>query len=363
MTTQADILARLSGEGGESILYLPDLTLWYTHHRSRNTLPQKWGTASLLDIARAMGVPVWYPVRPWRVEAPGMTITTTEQAGERIITSRTPAGTLTARWVLRPDGEWWQTDYPVKSDEDLAAALELVQARTYVIDSSGLEQKLAEVGQDGIAALELPRRPYSDLLHEFLGWSEGLLFLGEAAVEEMLAVLENKLQRLVQELAGLPGRVVFSPDNLDGQFISPAMFRQHLAGSYRLTADTLHQQHKLLLVHIGGPIKRLLAGLAEAGIDGVEGVAGAPQSDLSLAEARALVGPDLALWGGIPQDYLLSTYDPASFEAAVIEAVREASADRRMIVGIADRVPVNADISRLEAIPGLINTIYEAGKP
>ena len=362
MTIQADILARLAGEGGESLLYLPDLTLWYTHHHSRNTLPDKWKTSSLSDIARALGVPVWRPVRPWRVEAPGMTITTTEQAGERVISSETPAGTLTARWVLGPNGEWWQTDYPVKSEADLAAALELVQARTYVIDRTGLERQLAEVGEDGIAAVELPRRPYSDLLHEFLGWSEGLLFLGETAVEDMIAILESKLQRLVQELAGLPGRIVFSPDNLDGQFISPAVFRRHLAGSYRLTADTLHRQHKLLLVHIGGPIKRLLAGLAEAGVDGVEGIAGAPQSDLSLAEARALVGPSLALWGGIPQDYLLDTYDPASFEAAMAQAVSEASAGRRMIIGVADRVPVNADLSRLEAIPGLIQQILSGGE-
>lgn len=362
MNTQVDLLTCLAGGDGENLLYLPDLTLWYTYHRSRNTLPDKWQTVSLSDIARAMGVPIWCPVRPWRVETPGMTITTTEQAGERLVISETPAGTLRSRWVLGPDGEWWQTDYPVKSEADLAAALALVQARTYIIDSAGLEQKLAEVGQDGIVAIELPRRPYSDLLHEFLGWSEGLLFLGETVVEDMVAVLENKLQQLVQELAGLPGQVIFSPDNLDGQFISPAAFRQHLAGSYRLSADTLHRQHKLLLVHIGGPIKRLLAGIAEAGVDGVEGIAGAPQSDLSLAEARSLVGPGLALWGGIAQDVLLDTYDQASFEDAVARAASEASAGCRMIVGVADRVPVNANLSRLEAIPGLIQQILSGGK-
>ena len=39
--------------------------------------------------------------------------------------------------------------------------------------------------------------------------------------------------------------------------------------------------------------------LAEAGVDGVEGIAGPPQSDITLAEARQLAGPGITLWGGI----------------------------------------------------------------
>ena len=42
----------------------------------------------------------------------------------------------------------------------------------------------------------------------------------------------------------------------------------------------------LLRVHIGGPGKRLLPLLADAGVDGVEWIAGAPQSDASIKEAR-----------------------------------------------------------------------------
>lgn len=355
MTVKANILARLSGTSGEGVLYLPDLTLWYHHHHSRGTLPDKWQNSSLPEVARSMGAPIWYPVQPWRLETKGAEVTITEQGRERIIRSETRAGSLTARWVIGPNGEWWQTEYPVKSEADLLAALELVQARTYSPDPAGLEQAAAQVGEDGLVAIEIPRRPYSDLLHEFLGWSEGLLLLNEPPIQEMMTILETKLQQLVQEIALLPGRVVFSPDNLDGQFISPGVFRQHLAGSYRATVDTLGQHDKQLLVHVGGPIKRLLPALAETGIAGVEGIAGPPQSDLSPAEARELVGAELALWGGIPQDFLLAAHEAQSFEMAVRQAAREARADPRLIVGIADRVPIDADLGRLEAIPALVS--------
>ena len=88
--------------------------------------------------------------------------------------------------------------------------------------------------------------------------------------------------------------------------------------------------------------------------DGVEGISGPPQSDASLAEARRLAGPNFTLWGGIPQDALLPDFDYGQFKAVVGQAVREATDDGRAIIGVADRVPVHADIDRLKALPDLI---------
>jgi hypothetical protein len=147
--------------------------------------------------------------------------------------------------------------------------------------------------------------------------------------------------------------LVFSPDNLDGQFISPRFFDQHLAPSYSRSTGMLHDHGKGLLVHVGGPIRSLLAPLAQSGVDGLEGICGPPQSDATLLEARELVGDDLVLWGGLPQGYLQEAYDIGTFEAAVGNVVRQAVEDERLIVGVADRVPVDADIERLLALPSL----------
>ena len=128
-----------------------------------------------------------------------------------------------------------------------------------------------------------------------------------------------------------------------------------MAESYRRTAEATHAQGKRLVVHAGGPVRRLLPLLAQAGVDVVEGVAPPPQSDATLAEARAAAGPDLILWGGIAQDLLLAEHNKAEFEAAVKEAAVQAAQDGRMILGIADRVPVDADIARLQAMSRLIS--------
>jgi len=76
-------------------------------------------------------------------------------------------------------------------------------------------------------------------------------------------------------------------------------------------------------------VRRLLPLLATAGVDVVEGLPRPPQSDATLAEARAAAGPDLILWGGIPQDLLLAEHDQTEFEAAVKVAAAQVAQDSR----------------------------------
>ena len=275
---------------------------------------------------------------------------TVEEAGARIVQTVTSKGTLTARWELGPDGDWWQVEYPVKSATDLPAAVEAAGARSYILDPGALWEAQKDVGVDGVVPIEIPRRPYSDLLHEFVGWGEGLMLLFEPEVGEILDALETKLRTLTLDLVQMPGSLLYALDNLDGQFISPRVFKKHLAESYRFTTEAAHSEEKQFVTHIGGPVRHLLAVLAQAGIDGLEGIAGAPQSNVTLSEARELTGPGVTLWGGVPQDYLLPEYDEETFQGALRQAMEETKAGGRTILGVADRVPTRAVLERLAVI-------------
>ena len=351
MTVKSELLARFTGQNDGQPVYLPDLSLWYAWYQKQGTLPEKWSHHSLPQIAQEMGVPVWMPVRPWCVKTPGMEVVVTQGDDERVVRVNTSQGELISRWMLGPDGDWWQTEYPVKSNDDLAAALEWVRAREYVLDDGDLIRLDAEVGQNGLIALEIPRRPYTDLLHDLLGWSDGLMLLGEPEIQEILELLAAKLHPIIGQISQLPGDVILAPENLDGQFISPRVFDRYFADSYRVTVEILDRP---LLVHVGGPVSRLLARLSSVGVSGAEGVCGPPQGDTTLFEARSLAGPAFTLWGGIPQDILTDVHLEVAFEESVRQAVRESSHDGRVILGIADRVPPFADLNRLERLPALI---------
>jgi hypothetical protein len=210
--------------------FLPDLTYWYSWHFSHGTLPGPWRNKDLSSICRELGVTEWRVVRPWRIELPGIEVERHQGAEEKTVTWKTGSGTLRARWVLGPDGDWWQAEYPVKTGADLDAAREVVSARKYIAEPSRL------TGIEGapgalIAALELPRSPLPEIFHAFLGWSEGLmLFLEEPeSVRGLAEILDGKVRSLLDVVARMPGGWAILPDNLDGRFITPDTFADSLA--------------------------------------------------------------------------------------------------------------------------------------
>ncbi|MBD3306961.1 hypothetical protein GF339_11095, partial [candidate division KSB3 bacterium] len=152
MTTKADILARLAGNGTAAPLFLPDLTLWYAWHTRQHTLPTSWNHLTLPEIGRELGVPTWRAVRPWTVETTDIDIVLTENDQERITRTETSAGTLLARWSFGPDGDWWQTEYPVKDPADLDAVLELVCAQSYLLDPPDIPALEAAIAEHGVIA-------------------------------------------------------------------------------------------------------------------------------------------------------------------------------------------------------------------
>jgi hypothetical protein len=280
-----------------------------------------------------------------------MGVRTEKTDAERTVRWETNEGILFSRWTRGPDGDWWQAEYPVKSAADLPAARAAADARRYIPDPAALSAEQAS-GDPAFLAIEIPQRPWSELFHTFLGWSEGLmLFLEqEEALRGIVGVLEEKLQGIAREVAKMPGSLVLCPDNLDGQFIAPSRFEEHLAPSYKKSAGALHAAGKSIVVHAGGSVRSLLPGLARCGVDCLEGVCGPPQGDVSLAEAREASGASLTLWGGIAQDFLLANRDRREFESVMTAAFDQARGDPNAVVGVADKVPVDALPERLEEI-------------
>jgi hypothetical protein len=337
-------------------LFMPDLNTWYQWHKKRGTLPEEIKTSTITEIANRLNCPAWLVQKPWEVEYQGVTVSVTETDNEKIILYETPYRTLREKWIIGPDGDWWQEEYPLKTIDDFDAAEFLVDAKTYVVNSDA--NSMPEGNAAEVVALQLPMTPYSEMLHSMLGWGDGLLLImgqGRSRLGNMLEVLEKKHIALVEKLASHPGLYYLLPDNLDGQYISPATFKSYFAASYQATAKILHNNNKKIIVHLGGIGKHLLPLISSTGIDAVLGVSGPPQSNATLSEAREIVGEGMVLWGGIPQSLLMNTHDEKELEQSVQEALLQATKDTRVVIGVADHVPVGTDFSRLQRIAQLIS--------
>jgi hypothetical protein len=350
------LLAQFNGQAPSRPLFMPDLGLWFEWHSKRKTLPEAHQGSSLADVASALNCPAWVVHTPWQLEHDGVDVTREKSATQRVVRYHTKSKILSEVWSLGPDGDWWQTEYPVKDEDDLDAADEIVNAMRYRVGSS--KRLEAESNPGVIDVIQLPKTPYSDMLHTMLGWSDGLMLMmsEEDRLTELLGVMEGKRNELIQKLAAeFSGSFFLAPDNLDGQFIPPAAFRKYLQPSYQKIRETLDRGDNYLWVHIGGISKHLLALLADSGIDGLTGISGPPQSDAPLPDARETTGPNITLWGGIPQDYVMPQHDLSVLIESVEAAKAFAATDNRTILGIADHVPVEAEFSRLEEISNRIN--------
>jgi hypothetical protein len=345
------LLDQFKGHPPNRPLFMPDLSLWFDWHCKRGTLPDAHRNSSLAEIAVALNCAAWVVHTPWQLEYIGIDVIREKSENRRVINYHTKSRVLSEIWSLGPDGDWWQTEYPVKDEADLDAAEEIVKSMQYR-EKPGTPPEINS--NPGIVdVIQLPKTPYSDMLHTVLGWSDGLMLMmaEEDRLVELLEIMEEKRNALVRDLAVRFSRSIFlAPDNLDGQFISPAVFRSRLESSYQKTCETLHQNTSYLWVHIGGVSKHLLPLLAGSGIDGLAGISGPPQSDATLAEARTATGPNITLWGGIPQDYVMPQHDPAVLLESIEQVKAFAETDNRAIVGIADHVPADAEFSRLKEI-------------
>jgi hypothetical protein len=353
------LFAQFNGKAPGRPLFMPDLGLWYEWHSRRGTLPEAHRGSSLADIASALNCPAWTVHTPWRLEHDGVEVTREKSESRRVIHYRTRSKALSEVWSLGPDGDWWQTEYPVKDEDDLDAAEEIVNAMQYRLEPLSPAEAGADSGVIGVIdVVQLPRTPYSDMLHTMLGWTDGLMLMmsEEDRLAEFLAVMEEKRNALIRKLAAaFPRSIFLAPDNLDGQFISPAAFKSNLESSYRKTIEILHAQGNCLWVHIGGISRHLLAPMAGCGIDGLAGISGPPQSDAALPDARQAAGPDVTLWGGIPQDYVMPMVDRALLIESIEAVMAFAASDPRTVIGIADHVPVDAEFTRLQEISSRIN--------
>lgn len=353
MSVQSALRARLAGAGGSKPLFLADLTDWHRSSLRRDTIPAPWRGLSLHELYRSLGLPVWDVVCPWAEQLLGLEVVDAVDGAVRTRTVDTGSGPLVWRWELGDDGVWRQTTYPVVGPADLPAAAVWARSLTYVLDTAGLTEQEASIGTDGLLAIELPPRPLIQISGSLMGWERAPRLLGEPAVGLILEALDGHLQELVTTLAQLSPGIQLSPDDLNQATVSAELFKGYLLASYVASMQELSEYRKGLLVRTQGDVSALLGLLSQTRVTGLASVV-APAGQGSLGDMSQRLGDRVCLWGGIPGELLAPDVERGTFEAAVRRIAADANGHRNVLLGISGDIPLDADLTRLEAIPGLI---------
>jgi uroporphyrinogen-III decarboxylase len=135
---------------------------------------------------------------------------------------------------------------------------------------------------------------------------------------------------------------------------SPPLWRKHLAPYYERRIAQLRAAGKYTYIHIDGAMKRLLREIRASSFDGIEACTPLPQGDVSLAEIQEALGEKVLL-DGIPAIFFLEHYDWADIESCTREVVERFYP--RLILGISDELPPDADIERVRRVGELVQSL------
>lgn len=220
-----------------------------------------------LDEKREPGVEEWHGLRSWRDISP------------------------------------WQIDRLIKKPEDYEALKYMIDHTKYTPYYFPIEQAQEWLGGDGLVIASLPHTPMQMLMIDWIGSEGGRFYIHHAKyrdkVEELYEALCKSREPLYEIAARSPAEVVMCGDNIDGLLVNPRLFEKYFMPVYEKCAEVLHEQGKLMAVHMDGRINVLKDLVAKTPIDIVEALHPPPMGDLPISEALSL-WKDKVIWMGYP---------------------------------------------------------------
>jgi uroporphyrinogen-III decarboxylase len=364
MTNRERVLAVMDGRAPDRIPWIPRLLIWYTARQKTGMMPPAFAGLTLREVERALGVGT--PAREGRVFKPvyeGVEVEVKRSGSESVLEYRTPVGTVRQRRVLPETlavvgiGES-EVDYFLKSPEDYDALEYLAEHTRYVPTYEAYLAYEREIGDDGYPMVAAGDCPFHHFLRQLAGYDRGYLELADRPerVGRLLALMtEMERDRLWPVLERSPARLLLHGVHFSSQMTPPPYFRRYIAPYYRELSARLHAAGKRLVMHADNDTRLILSDLKAADYDMLECFATAPLTQTTLAEARAVLGTEVAIWGGVPSVLLEPDSTPYDeFERYMHELFDVIAPGDRFILGVSDNVMPEADIGRIALITALV---------
>lgn len=351
-------LAILSGEDPGFILWQPRLEFWYAVNRKRGTLPAHLKDCTLIDVYDHCHASIRYFTRPLKMRY--RTVETIEaRPDEKHLrrTFRTPVGNLTE--MLGYD-EWGlschHVEYRLKTAEDFGIYEYMLGDEEWYWDQEAYDREVAAVGRRGIPQFYFRRSPVQGLYIENMGFENTVLFSWDHpdVIDRFIAAATAADDAMYDLLRKAPVQVLNFGENIDAFMDPPPTWRKLLMPYWEKRVAQLRAAGKATHIHIDGTMKPLLRLIRDSPFDGIEACTPVPQGDVTLEEIKAAIG-DKVLLDGIPAILFLPMYPVEQLVTCTRRLVELFYP--RLILGISDELPPDADIERVRMVGALVQDL------
>jgi hypothetical protein len=355
--------ALLGGLPPAGNVWTADITYWMAGEAARGRADPAWRTEEgYLALHRRLGVmPYYYYETFWAGEPRyDATVVVSEQrAGQRLRrTIATPVGTLTEESVFLEDSACWGTTrHFVEKEADLDVLLYVLEHRSLApTNTAGYRaRRRTWAAFDGLPALGLPRSPLPAFCYEWAGMQNTVYLMldCEQKVLAALDLMEGQEADVLDAVCDLAPPLVHFPDNLSSDNLTP-FYDAHMARRHESRLRKLHGAGIRAAVHLDGTVAGLLPKLIRSGFDAVEALTPEPAGDLAVEAIARLAGDaPVILWGGVPGAMFAPPYTWEEMRSHV-ERLLAAWSGLRFIVGVADQVPPDGDITLCRRIAEML---------
>jgi hypothetical protein len=191
------------------------------------------------------------------------------------------------------------------------------------------------------------------ILHDLVAAQQFFYLYADSreALRRLAARIEPLFEAMLEALVICDAEIVFWGGNYDQDVTWPVFFQAEIAPWLKKASDRLHAAGKLVLTHTDGENRALLRLYPACKFDVAESVCPYPMTQCTLAEIRKGMGSGITVWGGIPSVALLTdSMTDQAFQDYLDGLFGTLGDGDRLILGVSDNVPPDADLSRLEHI-------------
>lgn len=393
MNTKKTILSTFAGdkENNNKVIWQPRFENWYNVNSAHDNIPKKYEGISLLELYDELKcVPRPYLVPnpspedlrqeisdKWKGFCPQdappilqiksdstvdgeIEITGDGREGDFIIEKwATPKGSLTRKWLISEASISQRvSEYPIKGIEDLKKLEYILNHQKWEFDLSAYRDVKKRIGDRAPIVAVAPRAPFIQYLMFYLDYEDAIknLFHKKGRIEQFLQIAEEADKQAFEVIKESPVELVLFPTNLDGQLVSPPLFKEYILPHYHRYGKMLQNAGKYVYAHWDGRLKPLLQFAKQTNLDGLEALTPEPQGDVSIEEIKKALGNEIIYLDGIPATLFLSDqYNVDTLLTKTKELIKKFAPN--IILGISDELPANGDIERVKLVSDLVKDV------
>lgn len=266
----------------------------------------------------------------------------TWQEGRQLVRTwhETPVGTVSTL-VEEAGFTRWVHEKMFRTPEDYRVIEFMIRDEQFEPNYAAFAAAERAFGEDAIFRASLDLEPlqalisgrYFDMQDFCVEWMERR----DEVLKLYEALVENR-RRVYPLLAESPALFANYGGNVTPEIIGLETFEKYYVPHYQEAAEVLHRRGKLIGCHFDANCRLLAKAIAGSGLDYIEAFTPAPDTDMTLAEARA-AWPGKVLWINFPSSLHLKS--DAEVEATTLELLDQAGTPDGLIMGITEDMPAH----------------------